>query len=296
MTTHSVAVDLGGSSVRAAGPHCPVEQPARLPVWPHDSCEALVKAIASVVEEASDGVQLRHVLVALPSYVMPDGTVGPIPSLPALRGERLDLLLMGAVRTASVTLVPDLSAATIGESRLGAGRGVGRFLCVAIGTGVNAGAVTDDHLVETAFGSFGDAGHVLVDPAGPPCPCGGVGCLEAVCSGLALARAGAGHGYSGARAVIDAALAGEAAAITLLDQAGAALGRAMSTWSVLLWPQVIAVAGGLSIAGDLLLEPARTELQRVGPPYVTEGIRVVQAELGASATLAGAALLAGVAA
>jgi glucokinase len=66
----------------------------------------------------------------------------------------------------------------------------------------------------------------------------------------------------------------------------------MATWSALVWPERIAVAGGVSRAGGLLLEPARAELRRVGTPYVVQDIEVVRAELGADATLVGACALA----
>jgi glucokinase len=113
-----------------------------------------------------------------------------------------------------------------------------------------------------------------------------------VCSGFALARDGAPLGLPDARAVIDAARGGDRQATALLRRAGTALGRAISSWSVLVWPEVVAVAGGVAAAGDLLVAPAREEMRRIGPPYVVDRIRVVPAELGSSATLAGAALLA----
>ncbi len=106
-----------------------------------------------------------------------------------------------------VAVVPDLAAAALGEHRLGSGRGVERFLCVALGTGANAAAVVGGVPVDTAFGCLGDAGHVKVEADGPPCPCGGRGCLEAVASGHALARDGAALGHAGAREVVAAASA-----------------------------------------------------------------------------------------
>lgn len=286
-----MAVDLGGQSVRAAGAGRPVGDPARRPVAAGDSREALLAALADVVTEAAGGGPVHDICAAVPSFVMADGSLGPIPSLPALEGGRLDIELAARVGAGAVTVVPDLSAAAVGEWRLGAGRGCSRFLCVAVGTGVNAGAVVDGRLVETAFGSLGDAGHVLVDPSGPDCPCGGMGCLEAVCSGFALARDGAPLGLPDARAVVEAARAGDRPGSALVRRAGTALGRAISSWSVLVWPEIVAVAGGVAAAGELLLAPAREEMRRIGPPYVVDRVRVVPAELGASATLAGAALL-----
>ena len=172
-----------------------------------------------------------------------------------------------------IRAIPDLAAATLAEARLGAGRGVERFLCVALGTGVNAAMTVDGRLLETAVGCLGDAGHVSVEPdGGPACACGGVGCLEAIASGPALMRAG--HTPEA------------------LGRAGRALGRAIAAWSALLWPERVAVGGGVAaVWGEAILEPARAELLRVGASYIVGRIELVPADLGPDAALAGAGLV-----
>lgn len=163
---------------------------------------------------------------------------------------------------------------------------------MALGTGANATAVVGRALVEMAYGCFGDAGHVLVEPPGPVCPCGGRECLEAVCSGWALNAAARQLGLGDVIQLLRAAEAGRADARAVVTRAVVALGRAISTWSVLLWPDVVAIAGGVAAAGEALLGPARAELHRVAPPYIGDRITVEIAELGAQATLVGALLLA----
>ncbi len=290
----AVGVDVGGSGVRAAraGAVGAVGPTARRALAAELSREAVLGAIAETVAEAATGTHIARLAVAIPSFAGTDGAVLDIPSLPALHGVRLGERLAERTEAQQVVLVPDLAAAALGEHRLGSGRGVERFLCVALGTGANAAAVVGGVPVDTAFGCLGDAGHVKVDADGPLCPCGGRGCLEAVASGFALARDGAALGHPSAREVVAAAAAGEAAAAALVDRAGTALGRAIASWSALLWPQRVAVAGGVALAGELLLAPARRELARVGTPYIVAGLDVVPAELGDTATLAGACLLA----
>jgi glucokinase len=280
----SLAVDVGGSGVRAAL----VDRDGRVGARHHvllgrelDRDEILGR-IRAAVDAVAPGKAPDA--AAVPSFVRGDGTLVECPSLPALEGARLGDLLGGT------RVVPDLAAAALGESRFGAGRGVARFLCAALGTGANAAAVVDGALVDTAWGCLGDAGHVVVEPDGPPCPCGGRGCLEAVASGYALARDGAPLGLADGRAVTEAARRGHEAAHALLERAGTALGRAIASWSALVWPERVAVAGGLSAAGELLLEPARRELQRVGAPYIVGRLELVPAELGADAALVGASL------
>lgn len=286
----AVGVDIGGSGIRAAR-HGVSGSPAVAPLERELDGGALLSRIVDTVRAVS-ATPPHALAVAIPSFVDATGAVLQCPALPGLEGLRLGDELRARLGTPAVTVVPDIAAAVTGEYTFGTGRGVGRFLCVALGTGANAGAIVDGRLLETAYGSLGDAGHVIVDVAGPACTCGGQGCLEAVTSGWALTRDGNRAGIGDAPAVTLAAERGEQRAIKLLERAGRALGRAMATWSCLLWPQRIAVAGGLVGAGELLLLPARDELQRVGVPNIVGDIEVVAAELGQTATLAGAVELA----
>ncbi|MGV8978330.1 MAG: ROK family protein [Cellulomonas sp.] len=289
----AIAVDLGGTSVRIA----------RVGVDGHLLGDAVRRAVgrtttrADVVEIVVDACRELavphpdHVAVAIPSFVLDDQTMAECPSIPALTGSDLGGLLSDATGAGRVHIFPDIACAALAEQRLGTGVGSSRFVCVALGTGANAGAVVNGMPVATAFGCLGDAGHVLVDPDGPACPCGGRGCLESITSGWALARDGAALGLATAAEVTRAAQAGDVRATRLLTRAGVMLGRACATWSAMIWPDTIAVAGGLSGAGELLLAPARAEMHRVGAPYIVDGIRLMTATLGDEATLVGAGLL-----
>ena len=296
-----LGVDVGGGSVRGAcGPVSapwPPAAPSRLsaPVDPRASREQALAQLIGVARGALGAVSVERAaraVVAIPSFADEGGVVLDCPALPALTGLALAAELAQALR-GDVEVVADLAAAATGEATHGTGRGVRRFLCVALGTGANAAAVVDGHLVDTAFGCLGDAGHVLVEPDGPACPAGGRGCLESVTSGSALGAVARRLGLTDARDLGPAAQRGDQRAAAALERAGVALGRAIATWSVMLWPDVVAVAGGVAGAGELLLAPARDELNRLAPPYVAAGVRVVRATLGADATLAGALELAG---
>ena len=192
-----------------------------------------------------------------------------------------------------VEVVPDLAAAAVGEYRYGSGRGVERFLCVALGTGANAAATSRAALSTPHSGASAMPGTYWSSRTAPECACGGRGCLEAVASGWALQQAAIAEGLPVGPALTAAALDGDERARELYVRAGVALGRAISSWSVMIWPDLVAVAGGVSAAGELLLTPARAELIRIAPPYVASRLRLVQAELGDLATLTGACHLAG---
>ncbi len=291
--SRAIAVDVGGTSLRvsrAGGTGRLVGDPVRRRVGRTTTRAEVVEIVVDACREL--GVpRPDRAAVAIPSFVLDDRTMAECPSIPALTGCDLGRLVSDATGAERVDVVPDIACAALAEQRLGTGVGSSRFLCVALGTGANAGAVVDGRPVTTAFGCLGDAGHVLVDPDGPACPCGGRGCLESVTSGWALARDAAALGLASAADVARAARAGSTQAAQLFTRAGTMLGRACATWSAMIWPDTIAVAGGLAGAGELLLAPARAEMQRVGAPYIVGGTRLVAAALGDEATLVGAGLL-----
>ena len=289
--TDPIGVDIGGTSMRATRGTRVDDRMVRVPVHRTMTLSTLL-AHAGRLLDTLDPHRRAPVVVAVPTFVGADGSLLDTPSLPALTGVRLAAEMAVQLGRPAPSVVPDLAAAVVAEARLGSGRGVDRFLCVALGTGANAAATRGGRLIDTAFGCLGDAGHVLVDPDGPRCPCGGRGCLEAVASGWALNRDATQLGLAGAAELAPAADGGDTRARAVIDRAGIALGRAISTWSVLLWPETVAIAGGVAALGDRLLAPARHELDRVGPTYVTGRIRVVPAELADRATVIGAILLA----
>jgi glucokinase len=290
----AIAVDVGGSGVRAArvGPAGLDGARAERPLDRTLDAAELAERVRSAVAELQPGPGDAGVAVAFPGFRDADGRVAFAANLPGLDGVLVEELLEPVAGGLAVSGLPDLAAAALAEARLGAGRGVERFLCAALGTGVNAALTVGGRVVDVAYGCFGDAGHVIVEPDGPECACGGRGCLEAVASGAALARDGAALGLPDAAAVVRAARDGRQEAAAIVARAGTALGRALASWGAISFPERVAVTGGLSAAGDLLLEPARAELRRVGAPYVVERMEVVLGELGADSTLAGAGLAA----
>ena len=96
--------------------------------------------------------------------------------------ERLEQELDGL----RVEVDKDTNAAALAEARLGAGREFRHFLYVTAGTGIGGGLILDGTLYRGATGGAGDIGHVVVDPDGPLCGCGGHGCVEVFSSGAGM--------------------------------------------------------------------------------------------------------------
>jgi glucokinase len=187
----------------------------------------------------------------------------------------------------------DVTCAGWAEWQAGAGRGCSDLAFVAIGTGISAALVCGSRVLRGSGRSQpGEIGHVVVRPDGPRCGCGNQGCLEAVASASAIARAysaATGRHAAGALDVLAAARTDERAR-QVWDDAIRALADGLAALGTLLAPQRIVLGGGLAQAGDALLGPLGREL--AGMVCVQPVPELVSGAFGERAGLAGAALLA----
>ena len=209
------------------------------------------------------------------------------PNLEWLAGFALRDALADALGT-EILLEVDSNAAALGEYKFGAGRGSARFLCLAAGTGLGGGMVVNGALLRFTGECIGDVGHVVVDSNGPPCPCGGRGCAEALVSEHAIVEA-AGAGAT-LREVIESARKGHTQAAAALAQAGGALGIATASLAQIFAPDRIALAGGLAEAGELVLLEAERAFRGAVNSEARTAISVVKAALGWRAAVIGAAV------
>jgi glucokinase len=301
-----LAIDIGGTKL-AAG----IAEPGgRLVTWGQSPTPADVDAeqlwrtldalMTEVLEsdEAGDPAGLAGVGCGCGGPMdWPAGLVSPI-NLPAWRAFPLRDRLRERFAAIPVRVHNDAITMTAGEHWRGAGRGVANMLGMVVSTGVGGGLILDGKLVEGASGNAGHIGHVVVDPQdGPPCGCGGHGCLEAIARGPALVSWAQREGWRPGRPDVSAKdLAGDAAlghpvALAAMRRAGRALGIAVTSATSLCDLEVVSVGGGLSQAGALLFEPLEEALREHARLDFTRQVRVVPAALGQSAGLVGAAAL-----
>jgi glucokinase len=204
----------------------------------------------------------------------------------------------------------DANAAAWGEFRFGAGRGMSEMLLVTVGTGIGGGIVSGGRMFRGAHGFAAEIGHVIVEPGGPLCGCGNLGCWEQVAAGRAIDRLGraaaaehqdslivelAGGDPQAVRGpmVTEAAMRGDEVAVKVLAEVGRRLGEGIAGLVNILDPEIVVVGGGAIVAGDLLLEPARAAfVDAVEAPEHRELPAIVAAELGNDAGAVGAAALA----
>jgi glucokinase len=207
-----------------------------------------------------------------------------------------------------VFLDRDTNVAALGEQAFGAARGVDDFIYLTVSTGVGGAIVTGGEILHGPDGFAGELGHVPVELDGPRCGCGGIGHVESVSSGVALARearailATGDSEFLNARAaslepgqelsakdVSEGALAGDAYCRDVMDRARRALAAACVGYINAFNPHRIVVGGSIADAeGDRMLQPIREAIAREAFDVVARKVTVVPAELGGDVSLAGA--------
>ncbi|MEI7027817.1 ROK family glucokinase [Paenibacillus sp. y28] len=197
----------------------------------------------------------------------------------------------------------DANVAVLGEAWAGAGKGVSTLVCYTLGTGVGGGVIVDGRLCTGFAGMAGELGHMQIVPdlEAIQCGCGQYGCLETVSSATGIIRMATDAVERGdsttltelgsitAKDVFDAAKAGDEVACRIVNRAAYYLGRAMAAVAVVINPQRFIVGGGVSAAGDVLLDPVREVFKKYTTNKANEGVEIVRAQLGNSAGVVGAA-------
>ncbi|MCD0449225.1 ROK family protein [Actinocorallia sp. API 0066] len=192
------------------------------------------------------------------------GTVSPV-NIPAWRDFALVGEVAGRLPGLPVRLAGDAQCMALGEWWRG-GLDTDTLLGVVVSTGIGGGLVLDGRPYLGSSGNAGFLGHVVVDPRGDRCPCGGTGCLETVASGPHMVRRALRDGWvpaapdPDARALASAARAGDPVAEATFTTAAAALASVISTTATLLDLTHTVVGGGVAAASDVLLPPLRAAL------------------------------------
>lgn len=158
---------------------------------------------------------------------------------------------------------------------------------LTLGTGVGGVIAVDGRVQQGHDGTAGEIGHQTIEPDGPWCGCGNRGCLEAFARADQIAAA---CGTATAEEAVTRARAGDAHATDGLAQVARYLGIGIANMIAVLTPDRVVIGGGVSAAGDLLLDPIRDELQRRVRTTSLDRVELVTAELGTWAGAIGAAI------
>ncbi|MFM6967295.1 MAG: ROK family protein, partial [Rhodoluna sp.] len=236
--------------------------------------DAMVDAVVGLIERLSANHEVIGAGVAAAGFIDADqSTIIYAPNI-SWRNEPFKAKLEARLNI-PVIIENDANAAGWAEYRYGAGRGYKHMVMLTIGTGVGGAVIADSHMLRGGFGIAGELGHLRVVPNGLPCGCGQNGCLESYASGSALVRAAkalvasadpAGNrlreieaeaGQLTGMEVYKAILEHDEGALRILSELGSWLGQAIGSLVAVLDPEVVVIGGGVSAAGDLLLDPIR---------------------------------------
>ncbi|MFJ5922895.1 ROK family protein [Kitasatospora sp. NPDC092948] len=294
---HVIALDVGGTGMKAAlvAQDGSVLYEARRPTGREHGTDAVVATILDFAADLAQEGRTRFGAAPLAAGVAVPGTIDEkngIAVFSANLGWRdlpMRKLLGERLGNIPVALGHDVRSGGLAEGRIGAGRGVDRFLFIALGTGI-AGAIGIHGGIEAgAHGYGGEIGHVVVRPGGPQCGCGARGCLETLASASAVSRAWAeatGDPDADAAACAVAVDAGDPAALAVWQNAVDALADGIVLAQSLLDPSTVIVGGGLAEAGDTLFTPLRAAVTerltfQMPPKVVPAMLKDTAASLGA---------------
>jgi glucokinase len=192
----------------------------------------------------------------------------------------------------------DATSAAAGELAFGAGRSFSSFVLITVGTAIGGGLVLNGKVFRGWRGFAGEIGHLCVSRDGLWCNCGSRGCLEQYASGTAILRIyeekmrkrGRKQGSAATtQEVVDRAAAGDPCARDTIEEAGAWIAQAFGSLLNILDLEACIVGGGVSEAGEVLLEPIRRHLPDHCWPQIGDGVSVRAAELRNDAGILGAA-------
>ena len=188
----------------------------------------------------------------------------------------------------------DADAAALGEFR-GGGYGGKSFVLVTLGTGIGGGIILGGQLYTSINNAAGELGHMTIRMDGEPCCCGRRGCFEAYGSASALIRQACqatGETITEAKTVFDRAAAGDAICLSVLDTYMNYLAEGFANIINIFGPDYLCIGGGVSAAGDALLEPVRAKTyERVFAKNAKKNTQIILARLGNDAGILGAAFL-----
>lgn len=269
-----------------------------------DLYDELIKLINAV----GGSEKIKGIGVGAPNGNFYTGNIEFAPNLP-WKGVVEFAKLMTEKFGIPTALTNDANAAAVGEMTYGGARGMKNFIMITLGTGVGSGIIIDGKVVYGHDGFAGELGHTTaIRENGRVCGCGKHGCLETYCSATGVARSA--REILGSttkdsilrnipvdditsKDVFDAAIEGDEVAKEIFEFTGKILGQSLADFVAFSAPEAIAIFGGLSKAGDLIMNPIREHMEANLLPLWKGKIKLFFSELKeADAAVLGASALA----
>lgn len=306
-----IAADLGGTNLRAAviDESGKILERYRQSTPKTETSIAMIGAFvgaarALMARQSVRHLRLRALAIAVPGTVdVKKGVVMRAPNVPALDGLRLTAALEQELSIPAL-LENDANAAAVGEMWQGAARGRDTIICLTLGTGVGGGVILDHQLWRGIDGTAAEIGHLVVEPVGFPCACGGRGCLEVYASATAIVRMAREmrpryphspmHTIENltAASVYKLGLEGDELAREVFRRVGFYLGVGLTSLINLLNPEMIVIGGGAAAGWELFDDHMREQIASRAFAVPARRAEIVPAQCGDDAGILGAAHLA----
>lgn len=313
--SYVLGIDIGGQTAKCGIVNARGEVLAQtiLVSNKHDNAPDFVAALAStlnkLINDADLEGQVRGIGVGAPNGNYYTGEIQYAPNLAWAHECNVPFanMLSEAMGGMPVALTNDANAAAMGEMTYGAAKGLKDFIMITLGTGVGSGIVIDGKVLYGHDGFAGELGHTCAVRGGRRCGCGKLGCLEAYCSAIGVARTAVEwleqHPEESSllrlrenvtsKDVYEAAKAGDKVAKEIFDYTGAILGRSFADFIAFSAPEAIVLFGGLARAKEFLLEPIQTSMNENVLPIWKDKVRILFSSLSESdAAILGASALA----
>jgi len=316
---HYLGLDLGGTNVKAGVIDATgkllakVSEPTNGAAGSERVIETMLQAGKQACEQANLTINdIAGIGIGSPGPInFEQGVIVNAPNLPGFENLPLRQRIADATGRPCV-LENDANAAAFGEYWAGAGRdkSIRHLLMMTLGTGVGTGMIHDGRLIHGGHDSGAEGGHIIVEPNGRLCGCGQRGCIEAYASASHTANRAreelansdepsalrsiyeANPDNITAKAIFEAAEAGDAMALRIIDKTADMLGIACVNFCRVLDPQMIVFAGGMALAGEFLLTRVRVAFEKHRWNIAPDNVQLVVAGLGNDAGVIGAAAVA----
>lgn len=300
MNEYSIGVDLGGTNLRAAAVDRDGKILAKISVDTNfeGGRDAVIGDIVDSVNQLKreySTQRLAGVGIGVPGFILlKKGFITNSNNLPYLENYPVRDAIEKKLGT-PIILENDANAAALGEKWMGAGRGVEDLVLLTLGTGVGGGIIMDGRVLHGMDGMAAELGHLTVDPFGPPCGCGNLGCLEKLASAtavesMAMLMSLSAHPLT-SKEVADLAMDGNKKAQAIFEQMGRALGIALANLINTFNFPLYLLSGGMLPAWNLFWPELEANVKMRSFTYRNSKTEIKAATLGSEAGLIGAAYL-----
>lgn len=264
------------------------------------------KSIQNKSKEQNNENRLFGIGVGAPGFI--DVESGIVSEAVNIGWEGMDLKKqLEELSNLPVFIQNDANIAALGEYWIGAGQDSLNMIAVTLGTGVGGGIIVNGSILNGESGMAGEIGHIKVEHNGAHCNCGGNGCLETISSATGIKRQGMEsvltnpnsklakqykvQGEITAKDVIDLAKVGDETCVKIIDYSCDILGKVLANIGTVINPSKIIIGGGVSRAGDFLLDKIEVAFRKHAIPKLHQICELKIAQLGNDAGILGGAFL-----